>query len=270
MQVRTNDGVIAVVEDGSGPAIVLLHGFLGDASLWDRQRAELAKRARVIVPDLRGCGNSSVTPGPYLMESLAGDLATVLDALAVEQAVVVGHSLGGYVAMAFFRMYAERVAALGLIASRVQADSGERVVERRQLAEIIARDGIAPLVDANVQNFLGERTWRERPDIVETVRKAVARSSPIAAIAYLEGMSQRVASDDLLEDIAVPTTVVSGRDDRMIPDGFLRDAAERIVGARYVEIAECGHMVMLEAAAQTTDVVAELLDRVSRTSRAEA
>ena len=264
MHVRSNDGEIAVAEDGFGTAVVLLHGFLGDGSLWDSQRTELAKRARVIVPDLRGCGGSDVTPGPYLMESLAGDLATVLDALGIERAVVVGHSLGGYVAMAFFRMYAERVAALGLVASRVEADSAEQIIERRRLAEIVAREGIAPLVDASVESFLGERTLRDRPKIVKIVRNSIARSSPQAAIAYLEGMSQRVASDDLLEDIAVPATVIAGRDDRRMPHQLLRAAAEAIEGSSYIEIADCGHMVMLEAPSETTAAIAALLDRTAR------
>ncbi len=266
MFVRTNDGEIAVSQDGSGPAIVLLHGFLGDGSLWENQRRELAKRARVIIPDLRGCGGSSVTPGPYLMETLAGDLATVLDALALERAIVVGHSLGGYVALAFFRMYAERVAGMGLVASRVQPDSAERIRERRELAQIVARNGTTGIVESHVERFLGARTLRDRPDIVETVRAAIARSSPDAVIAYLEGMAVRVGSEDLLEDIAVPVTVVSGSEDRMIPAGMLRTTAEAIAAAHYLEIADCGHMVMLEAATETTEAISALLDRASAAS----
>ncbi|HLI95248.1 MAG TPA: alpha/beta fold hydrolase, partial [Candidatus Baltobacteraceae bacterium] len=97
------------MSEGSGDPIVLIHGFPVTRDVWDAQAARLASRMRVIRPDLRGMGRSSVPDGPYLMETLAGDVAAVLDALGIDRACIVGHSLGGYVAMAFCRMYSERV-----------------------------------------------------------------------------------------------------------------------------------------------------------------
>src|SRR5690242_21925192 len=122
MRVPADDATIDVLTEGSGDPIVLIHGFPLTREVWDAQAAQLAQRSRVIRPDLRGMGASSVPEGPYLMETLAGDVAAVLDALGMERASIVGHSMGGYVAMAFCRMYAERVTRLALVCSRLAAD----------------------------------------------------------------------------------------------------------------------------------------------------
>jgi len=129
-----------VVADGNGDAVVLIHGFPLTREIWNAQASELAKTHRVIRPDLRGMGRSSAPDGPYLMETLAGDLAAILDALAIERAAIVGHSLGGFVALAFARMYTERVLRLGLICSRLAADSPEMAGFRNDLADRLERE----------------------------------------------------------------------------------------------------------------------------------
>src|ERR1700722_10446330 len=98
-RIAVDNATIDVIADGSGDPIVLLHGFPFTRETWNEQRAALAKSHRVIALDLRGMGRSSVTDGPYLMETLAGDLAAVLDVMGVDRATIVGHSLGGYVAL---------------------------------------------------------------------------------------------------------------------------------------------------------------------------
>ncbi len=130
MRIQVDDATIDVSSDGSGDPIVLIHGFPLTREVWDSQAAQLAAHARVIRPDMRGCGRSSAPEGPYLMETLAGDVAAILDAIGVERAAIVGHSMGGYVAMAFCRMYAERVTRLGLVCSRLAADTPQAAKDR--------------------------------------------------------------------------------------------------------------------------------------------
>src|SRR5438270_2846858 len=122
--IQSVDGVRIGYDDsgGAGVPLVLLHGFPFDRTSWNEQSARLPG-VRVIRVDFRGCGESDPSDGPALMEVLAGDLAGLLDALHVERAALAGHSIGGYVALAFFRMYAERVAGLALIASHVAGDA---------------------------------------------------------------------------------------------------------------------------------------------------
>src|ERR1700681_2240551 len=108
MQVNIDGTQFDVLDQGGGPALVLLHGFPLAKETWDAQAASLAARARIVRFDLRGLGATTATPGPYLMKQLAGDVAEILAALDIERATLIGHSLGGYVALAFFRMFAER------------------------------------------------------------------------------------------------------------------------------------------------------------------
>ena len=136
---------------------------------------------RVVAPDLRGMGRSDVTAGPYLMESLAGDVAAVLDAIGIERATVVGHSLGGYVAMAFARMYAERVERLALVCSRLAPDAPEQAEARLLLADAAERESSAePVVMAYVPRLLSEKTKRERPSLIADV-EVIARRKPVAS-----------------------------------------------------------------------------------------
>ena len=126
MQVLTDDGArIAACVDGRERtrAVLLVHGFPFAHAIWDAQNNALAAIARVIRLDLRGAGMSSVPEGPYLMERLAADIAVLLDALGIERAALVGHSMGGYVALAFSRMFTERVERLALVSSRLAADA---------------------------------------------------------------------------------------------------------------------------------------------------
>src|SRR5581483_5933585 len=177
-------GALAYAENGSGKAVVLIHGFLLDHTTWDSVTPRLASRARVLRPDLRGLGRSSVTPGPYLIELLAADIAALLDAKDIATATIVGHSLGGYVALAFYRMYRERVDALGLVGSRFVSDSDEQARVRFELADRAEREGIVPVVDAFLPRFFAPRIYDENVEMVESTRKLCLRTDPIGAAAH--------------------------------------------------------------------------------------
>ena len=158
------DGVrLAYDVAGSGDAIVLLHGFALDRSVWDPQFDALAQRGRAIRIDLRGSGESAHGEGLALMETLAGDVFGILDALDAERVVIAGHGMGGYVALAFFRMYAERVAGLALIASQVRADAAEHSAERDALIaalEALQRETGLRVVEATLTALVNPGTVR--------------------------------------------------------------------------------------------------------------
>jgi len=256
----TIDGVkIAYDDTGSGPAIVLIHGFPLDRSIWNPQRDALAPRARVVRPDLRGAGESARgADGPALMEALAGDLAGLLDALAIERAIVVGHSIGSYVAFAFFRMYAERVAGFGLVAGHPAADTPALLPGRDTLAAQLEAGDIAPAIDAYLPRYLDPAST---PALRESVRDIMARQDARGAAALVRGMKERVASYDLLEDIAVPATIVAGASDDWIAPDALRAAAAAIPDCEFVVLDGVGHLPMLEAPDAVSAALARLVER---------
>jgi pimeloyl-ACP methyl ester carboxylesterase len=257
MQISVNGVKIDALDEGSGPATILLHGFPLAKELWDAQARALSASGRVVRIDLRGLGKSSVVPGPYLMETLAGDVAGVMDALRIERAAIVGHSAGGYIAFAFWRMFAERVTALGIVSSRASADDGAGAAARRALADRAEREGIEPVIDAFVPRYFAPDVYEHAPELVARARDMVSRTAPAGAAAMLRGMAERVASEDLFGEIDVPVCVIAGSRDAIIAPEEAQRIAAGVALAR-LHILECGHMPMWEAPDATTAILADL------------
>ncbi|MBD5604373.1 MAG: alpha/beta fold hydrolase [Candidatus Eremiobacteraeota bacterium] len=263
--IRTADTRLAVRDEGSGPAVVLIHGLLLSMDSWDAQAAALARRARVVRIDLRGHGASDAPPGPYLVESLAGDVADVLDALGIERAAIAGHSLGGYVTFAFYRMFAERCTALGLVCTRAAADDGAAATARYDLADRVEREGLAPAIAAFAGRSFAPQTYRERPELEARIVALNERTDPGGAAAMLRGMAARVSSDDLYDEIGVPVQIVGGTYDAVVPFAFSEAMATGIRGA-HLDALPTGHVPLLEAPDAVTASLERLLDRaVSKT-----
>jgi pimeloyl-ACP methyl ester carboxylesterase len=262
MQVFSDDGVrLDVRVDGGGvAAVVLLHGFPLTRDVWDVQAEALARTHRTIRPDLRGMGASGVGDGPYLMETLAGDVAAILDALGVERAAVVGHSLGGYVALAFARMFSERLTHFGLVCSRLAADTREQASARRELADRIeALASIEPAIDAYVPRLLAEKTALQHPELVERARELARTTTPKGAAAMLRGMAMRVGGDDIAPDIAVPSLVLTGGADAILPTAEAQENARAFVRGHFVNCEASGHLPMLEEPERVTRAIEGLL-----------
>jgi pimeloyl-ACP methyl ester carboxylesterase len=263
MRITLDATMFDVLDEGRGTAVVLLHAFPLAKEEWDPQAAALASRARVIRPDLRGLGRSDVTAGPVLMESLASDVASLLDAFEIERAVIVGHSLGSYVAFAFLRLFAERVSGLGIVSGRPDADDAAGVRRRLDLADATEHDGMQPLIDFYLPRLFAAEVYAERPTLVEDVRSMCGRTDPRGAAAVMRGMALRVAADDLLAEIAVPAVVVAGVRDGLIPIETQRALAAAIPGAVIEEI-DAGHMATLEAPRAVTAALERLVTAAER------
>jgi 3-oxoadipate enol-lactonase len=246
MQVLNSDAQLDVAVSGSGDAVVLLHGFPLSREIWDAQVHALSGY-RVVAMDLRGMGKSRVIDGPYLMESLAGDVAAVLDALAIERATLVGHSLGGYVALAFARMYVERLERLALVCSRITADTPERAAHRFELADDAERTGsIARIIEEMLHGTLSATTVQNSPKIVENFRKIAEKHDPRGLAAMLRGMALRGAADDIAGDLTMPVLVVAGAEDPGIPAEEVKRTVGAFPAGKLVRIERSGHVPMLE------------------------
>lgn len=256
---RVDEIDLAYADEGHGEPLVLIHGFPLSHATWDEQAEILRAECRVIRPDLRGHGASSVPPGPYAMETLADDVAALLDTLGIERATIAGHSMGGYVALAFFRRYAARVRGLGLVSSRVQSDPPEVARMRFEMADRIEREGMAPFIEFALPLFFAERIYEERPDIVKRARDIVEACDPRGAAAANRAMAARRSSEDLLAEIGVPFLVVTGSVDALIPPALQKYAADAVPHARSVELAGCGHFPLYERPVETVQALRELI-----------
>src|SRR5215216_41771 len=149
MEIINVNGVrLAFERRGTGSPLVLLHGYPLDHHLWDDVAPLLTDTFELILPDLRGFGESSTVDSFYAMEDFASDIAALLDQLEIQKTAIAGHSMGGYVALAFARLYPERVTGLGLVSTQVLADPPDRRDGRYKSAAEVADKGIASVVEA--------------------------------------------------------------------------------------------------------------------------
>ncbi|MEP6636904.1 MAG: alpha/beta fold hydrolase [Acidobacteriota bacterium] len=240
-------GVEIVYDDvGSGPSVVLLHGYPFNRSMWSEQVEELKQHHRVIVPDLRGHGGSAVTPAPATMQNMAADVASLLETLNVSRATIAGLSMGGYVALAYYRLFPLRVRSLVLADTRSQADSEEAKQNREQQAEKALREGMEGIADALLPRLLAPETVTRHPEIVKRVRQMMADTDPEGAAAALQGMAQRQDQTAFLSRIIAPTLILVGKEDAVTPVADAELMHREVGGSRLQVIEGAGHISNLE------------------------
>ena len=248
-------------EAGSGePAVVLLHAFPLHAGMWAPQLEHLSSDRRVVAPDLLGFGRSDAPESMYryTMLGYADLVAGLLDRLGLDQVVLGGLSMGGYVAFAFLRQYAERVSALILADTRAEADTTAVYERRTDQQDQVARVGTTALIETLLAGLLSDHTKDSRPDLVEQVRRLMA-NPPMGFIGALEAMKHRPDSTEELATISVPTLVIVGEDDTLSPPDVAREMHERIKGSKLAVLPRAGHLSNLEAADEFNAAVARFL-----------
>jgi pimeloyl-ACP methyl ester carboxylesterase/acyl-CoA thioesterase FadM len=254
---------LAVESRGDGPALLLIHGFPLDRSMWAHQVATLA-RWRRIAPDLRGCGYSEAPEHGYAMAAYADDLVRLLDRLRVERAVVAGHSMGGYVTFELLRRHRERVMGLILVDTRADPDTPDGRKGRDALIEVARTQGPAAVAEHLLPRLLGRSTQRTQPQVVERVREMARRAPVPGIIGALTAMRDRADSTPHLGAIDVPTLVVVGEEDELTPPAMARQMTSAIPSAAMTTIPGAGHLAPLEAPTAVSRVIAEFLEAVPR------
>jgi 3-oxoadipate enol-lactonase len=207
----------------------------------------------LLLPDLRGFGESQPAETDFAMSDFAADLAGLLDQLKIEQAAVVGHSMGGYVALAFVRAYPERLLGLGLVSSQALADTPENKAGRYKQAEAILADGVRDVAES----MSGKLT--ARPALQIWLKELILRQPAGGLAGALRAMAGRPDSTLLLSGFDLPLVLVHGLDDAMIPIERARSVKAVVPGARLTEIPDAGHMPMMEAPQKTAEALKALL-----------
>ena len=227
---------------GTGPALVLLHPFPFARTVWAGIADALAVHRRVIAVDARGFGEFPPA-GPFAIADLADDLAALLDRLAIARATVLGMSMGGYAALAFAMRHRERLSALVLADTRAAADSAETRAARAGALATIAGAGPAAYLAASLPRLLSPNA---PPALVAHLR-ARAETRAASLRAGVEALRDRPDRTAELGAIACPTLVVCGEDDQVTPAAEMKQIAGAISGARFVPIANAGHLSHIEA-----------------------
>jgi pimeloyl-ACP methyl ester carboxylesterase len=262
IHVQSGDADIAYQVLGSGPPVVLLHPFPADHELWLPAAQALVSRYQVILPDLRGHGQSSVGQGLASMEKHAADLACVLDRLELGRVPLAGVSIGGYVLFEFWRRHRGRVAALVLCNTKAQADSAPAKAARLQAAAEVLEHGTGPFLESMLPKLLGKSTRDSRPDLVEGALRMLRKMSAENLAQVQRGMAERPDSAPLLQTIHVPTLVVTGDEDILTGPAEAEWMRQNIPSSEMKIIPQAGHFSPWEQAGAVGTLLRQFFDSV--------
>jgi pimeloyl-ACP methyl ester carboxylesterase len=237
----------AYVRRGTGPALVLIHGYPFDHTIWDKVAPLLDRDFELIIPDLRGFGESGVMEDDHSIDGYAHDLAGLLTHLKIRKTFIAGHSMGGYVALAFARGYPDRISGLGLVSSQVVADTPERKKGRYETADQVMLEGTGIVAESMAPKLTNDTA------IQAFARELISRQQPLAVARALRAMADRPDSTDLFMALKFPIVIVHGEADALIPIERAREMKAALQSAHLVELPEVGHLSMLENAEAVAD-----------------
>ncbi len=247
---------LAYEEHGEGTPVILAHGFPLNRSVWYPVVPMLSAKAHVVLPDLRGHGESPVPDGTYSMRLMAEDLRALMDQLHIEKAVLAGHSMGGYVSLAFARAYPNRLAGLALVATQAAADSPERRAGREKMVDEVRRKGIKAVAEQMTPALTC------RADLAEPVHKMIMGMNPKGVKSVLKGMAERPNAQEWLSTITVPAVVIAGAEDKLIPLERGKIMAQLLGRAWLVEVSGAGHLPMMEQPEAVSDAILQLINSI--------
>jgi 3-oxoadipate enol-lactonase len=261
-RIKSGDAEISYQALGEGPAIVLLHPFPTNHEFWLPAAQSLLTRYRLILPDLRGHGDSGLGDGPATMQKHAADIVRVMDDAEITRAAFVGVSIGGYALFEFWRRHRERVSAVVLCNTKAQADSLEaRSARLKSAAEVMER-GAEPFFESMLPKWLGESTHSRRPDLVQGALRMMRKMSAEDIAMVQRGMAERPDSVQTLKTISVPTLIVTGEEDTLIGLNEAELMRQHIVGSQLKIIPKAGHYSPWERPKEVGELLREFFDSV--------
>jgi len=253
LKANVNGVQIAYERYGSGIPLVLVHGYPLDHTIWNPVIPLLESSFDLILPDLRGFGQSRLSPNSYLFIDVAADLVALMDSLMIKKASFAGHSMGGYISLAFARTYPERLLGLGLVASQALPDTPEKKIARYQEAEHILAHGVGDVAESMSTRLTAD------PVLQSMLKKLMRSQRPEALAGALRAMAERLDSNPLLPEFDFPVVLVHGLADQLIPVDRARAVQSLLKKGHLVEIEGVGHMPMMEAPQVTAEALKALL-----------
>jgi 3-oxoadipate enol-lactonase len=240
---------LAFLDVGAGAPLVLLHAFPLNAAMWGPQLDHLPEGWRALAPDLRGFQHSrrgGAPPAVHVGDHAADVVALLEGEAGGAPAVIVGLSLGGYIAFECWRQRPDLIRGLVLADTRAEADTDEARHKRGEMQDVARAHGASAIADAMVPKLLGATSQTSEPHLTTEVRRRIEASSPDAIIDALQALATRPDSRPTLSSITCPTLVIVGEEDDLTPPAMAQTIADGIAGASLVTIPRAGHLSNLE------------------------
>lgn len=253
-KIQVNNVTLAYETLGNGMPLMLAHGFPLDHTIWAEVADLLKDKFTVILPDLRGFGQSTTVETAYTMSDMADDLAGLLDHLEIEKTMLAGHSMGGYVSLALAKKHPQRVSGLGLVASQAAADTPEKKTARYQTADGVSQKGVGIVAEGMTSTLSADAA------VQAYLRPLMERQSPAAVMGALKAMAEREDTLSSLSTASFPVTLIHGDKDVLIPIERALEIKAALPSARLIELKGIGHMPMMESPHATADGLRLLLE----------
>jgi 3-oxoadipate enol-lactonase len=260
MFVTVNQIKMFYEDQGRGLPVVLLHGYPLDHTIWGEVVKRLSSQARLITPDLRGHGQTEAPPEVYTMRRMADDVAALMDQLEIQQAVLVGHSMGGYASLAFSLAYPDRLLGLGMVASQAAADNPERRVARYETALAVESDGVGSVAES----MPGKLT--NQPELAHRLHEMILATKPAGVAGTLRGIAERQDMRAWISSVGIPVAVIAGTEDVLISLERAKERARCFPKAQLTVVHKAGHMPMMEAPDEVTAALVELISDVRKST----
>lgn len=244
--IQFKKGTITFSDTGKGRVVVLLHGFLGSEKIWEKTIQSLSKLYRVIAIDLPGHGNSDCFGYVHTMELNAKCVKAVMDHLRLKKYVIVGHSMGGYTALAFADMFPDNLKGLCLYHSTAYADSEEKKKDRNRAIRVVKANHQLYTSEV-IKNLFADKNKKYLKEEISFAQKIASRVSKQAVIASLEGMKDRPNRDLVLGMVHYPVMMVIGELDKSLPYTQLLEQSEMIKNKHVLYLEHDAHMGFLES-----------------------
>ncbi|MCR8645354.1 alpha/beta hydrolase [Paenibacillus sp. N1-5-1-14] len=261
MQVRINRLTLDVTDKGQGPALLLLHGYPLDHRMWEAQIEFFRHTHRVIAPDLRGMGQSEGCSTNINIDQYADDIIALLDELGINRVTVAGFSMGGYVLFALLRKAPSRISAIVLVNTRADSDTLEGQRNRLEASQHLLEHGASSARQAMLSKLLSDTTVHDQPQLVDQVGSWMQEQTPIGLVHAQLAMAFRPDSTSMLASIKVPTIVIGGEHDKIIPPALIKQLASSIPNAKYRLIAETAHLTPVEKPDAFNNLLSDFLGK---------
>jgi pimeloyl-ACP methyl ester carboxylesterase len=255
---------IALREQGdrSQIPIIFIHGFPYNSSMWAQQIRSLKKQHYCITYDVRGLGETPAKDGQFTIEMFVDDLFTVIDGLDLDRVVIVGFSMGGYIALRAMEREPERFRALILCDTKAEADDDAGKLKRAAAINIINREGVEQFVSDFVPMTFGKDAPQKIAETYDATLRQAQKESPIGVKGCLLAMATRTDTTQSLAKIKVPTLLLVGEQDSLTPPSVMKQMHDKIEDAEMITIPEAGHMAPLENPEAVTKAFKDFLARV--------
>ncbi|HEY6007292.1 MAG TPA: alpha/beta fold hydrolase [Geobacteraceae bacterium] len=264
MQTIINGINLAYDDHGTGLPVVLIHGFPLCRKMWHPQVQKLTEAGyRLILPDLRGFGESDAPDGPYSVEQFADDVIALLDHLCIEKAVVGGMSMGGYVLFDLCERYPGRLAGACFITTRAVADDEAGKARRLQLAQEVMKFGPQVVAAAFEKLLFAEASLTERPKLVAEVCRWMTANDSRGLAGGLLAMRERKDYTALLPTFTLPALAIGAAGDKAAPPELSRAIATAIPGCRHCIVPDAGHLANLEHPGAFNRCLLDFLEEVA-------